>query len=174
MTEQNDNAPADNSASANANEPRFSLQKIYMKDLSFEAPNGLILPKSMPKVSQDLNTTVNKLKEDLYEVILKLTVTVNYGEKVAFLIEVHQAGAFTIGGLDGAQVQQITSTYCANILFPYAREAIDNMAVRGGFPPLALPAINFDALFMQAMSEARNHPGSEATPASAEPTEGNS
>lgn len=136
--------------------PRFGLQRVYMKDASFEAPNGLlVLTEGQPKVSQDLNTQVNRIKDDIFEVVLKITITVNYGEKVAFLVEVHQAGLFVVSGLEAPQLQQVISTQCPHILFPYAREAIDSLAVRGGFAPLALPPIDFDALFVHAVQQQR-------------------
>lgn len=136
---------------------QFAAQRIYVKDVSFEAPNGLVPSNSwQPKVNQDLNTVVNRVQEDLFEVVLNLTVTVNMDDdKTAFLVEVHQAGLFTVVGLEGPQLQHLLSAQCPQILFPYAREAIDNLVVRGGFPPLMLPPINFDALFAQAMNEAQ-------------------
>lgn len=144
---------------------QFSVQRIYLKDLSFEAPNGIISPsKSQPKVNQDLNTQVNRVGDDLFEVILNVTVSVKVDEeKTAFLVEVHQAGLFVVKGAEGAQLQHMLTTVCPTILFPYVRETIDSTAVRGGFPPLALPPINFDALFARAMSEAQAKKEADAT-----------
>lgn len=163
MTEENKNPEA-----ASQEAPtgiQFAVQRIYLKDLSFEAPNGLIAPnKAQPKVNQDLNTQVNRVGEDLYEVVLNVTVSVKVEEdKTAFLVEVHQAGLFVVKGAEGQQLQHMLTTACPTILFPYVREIIDSTAVRGGFPPLALPPINFDALFARAMNEAKQKQEAEAT-----------
>lgn len=136
---------------------QFATQRVYVKDLSFEAPNNIVPTGAWkPKISQDLNTAVNRVGEDLFEVVLNLTVTVSVDEdKTAFLVEVHQAGLFVVKGVEGGQLQHLLSSQCPHILFPYAREAIDNLVIRGGFPPLLLPPINFDALYAQALAEAR-------------------
>jgi len=141
---------------------QFALQRIYMKDMSFESPLAINARKpGKPGVSQDLHTLISKIAENHYEVDLHLTVTVKQEDKVAFLVEVHQAGLFQIAGIEGPQLQHMLSSTCPSILFPYAREAIDNMAVRGGFPPLQLPPINFDAIYAQAMTEAKARAESE-------------
>lgn len=135
---------------------KFALQRIYVKDLSFESPMPIHQrPQAKPAVSQDLQTKVTKIAENQYEVVLNLTITVKQEDKVAFLAEVQQAGLFMISGLPEPQLQHLLSTQCATILFPYAREAIDNLAIRGGFPPLQLPPINFDAMYAKAMAEAQ-------------------
>ncbi len=156
MTDETPQTPNED-AQAQQKKVQFATQRIYVKDASFETPNGLLNTQSwQPKVNQDLNTQVNRIKDDLFEVVLNLTVTVNNEEdKAAFLVEVHQAGLFAVSGLEGPQLQHLLSSQCPQILFPYAREAVDNLVVRGGFPPLMLPPINFDALFAQAMVEAR-------------------
>ena len=136
---------------------QFALQRVYLKDLSFESPQGAEAFKQawQPKIGQDINTTVNKVEDDLYEVVLKLTINVQIEEKTIFLIEVQQAGLFGIAGVEGPQLAQILNTMCPQILFPYAREAIDSCAVKGSFPALALPPINFDVLFARAVQEAQ-------------------
>ncbi len=137
---------------------KFGLQRVYLKDLSFEAPQGLEALKQQkawnPKINQDLNTQINKVGEDLFEVVLKITVNVELESKTIFLIEVQQAGLFTIGNLDPKQLAHVLNTRCPEVLFPYARETIDNCAVRGGFPALMIPPINFDHLFMQIVQRA--------------------
>lgn len=134
---------------------QFMLQRIYLKDLSFEAPLGVAAFNKAwkPKISQDLNTSVNRVDEDHYEVVLKLTISAVQDDKTAFLVEVQQAGIFAMKGIEGAQLAQITNTICPQILFPYAREVIDSSVVKGGFPALALPPINFDALFVRAVQQ---------------------
>lgn len=160
---------------AGAQAPRnmqFALQRIYLKDMSFEAPMGVAAfqKQGQPKIEQDLNTAINKVSDNSYEVVLKLTVNATIEESTAFLVEVQQAGLFQISGVDGPQLAHVFNTMCAQILFPYAREAIDGAVVKGGFPALHLPPINFDALFAQAVRDARANAGAQNKnePASAE------
>ena len=136
---------------------QFAMQRIYLKDLSFEAPMGVEAFRKQwkPQVNQELNTKTNKIEDNLYEVTLTLTITVKLEEETAFLVEVHQAGLFGIQGIEGQQLAQVLNTVCPNILFPYAREAIDNVITKGSFPALMLPPINFDALFAQAVAQAK-------------------
>jgi preprotein translocase subunit SecB len=135
--------------------PQFLLQRIYLKDLSFEAPQKFHAIKQPwnPKISQDLNTTTAKFDDSHYEVTLKITINASIEDKTIFLVEVQQAGLFLIKDADGPQLAQILNTVCPQILFPYAREAIDGCALKGGFPALALPPINFDALFARALAQ---------------------
>lgn len=114
-----------------------------------------------PQVNQELNTKASKAGDDLYEVVLTLTITVKLEEETAFLVEVHQAGLFAIKGIEGQQLAQVLNSACPNILFPYAREAIDNTLTKGSFPALMLPPINFDALFAQAVAQAKQKAESE-------------
>tara|TARA_B110000879_G_C10895442_1_gene402334 strand:- start:164 stop:655 length:492 start_codon:yes stop_codon:yes gene_type:complete len=150
---------------AEAGGQQFALQRIYIKDLSFEAPMG---PKAFrqqwkPQVNQELNTKTSKVEDDFYEVVLTLTITVKLEEETAFLVEVQQAGLFAVKGIEGQQLGQVLNTACPNILFPYAREAIDNAVTKGSFPALMLPPVNFDALFAQAVAQAQEK--QEAEPA---------
>lgn len=155
MTEENSNPEAAGQNQGAA--PQFSVQKIYLKDLSFESPMGVEAFKQtwQPKINQDINTSVNKISDDTYEVILKLTINVTIESKTVFLVEVQQAGIFGIKGIEGPNLAQVLNTACPGILFPYVREVIDSCAVKGGFPAVALPPVNFDALFMRAMQEAQ-------------------
>ena len=134
----------------------FAIQRIFLKDVSFETPTGSEVFKQQwkPKVQLDMNTRTEKLDDNLFEVVLTLTVTANVDdEKIGFLCEVQQAGIFSCEGFSGDQLRQIHSVNCPDILFPYAREAIDSMVTKGSFPPLMLAPINFDALFKQAMAQ---------------------
>ncbi|MEL7399510.1 MAG: protein-export chaperone SecB [Pseudomonadota bacterium] len=142
---------------ANAPEQQFAMQRLYIKDLSFEAPMGAEAFRKQwkPQVNQDLNTKTAKIEDDLYEVVLTITVTVKLEDETAFLVEVQQAGLFGVKGIEGQQLAQVLNTVCPNILFPYAREAIDNAVTKGSFPALMLPPINFDALFAQAVAQAK-------------------
>lgn len=150
-------ADDNNNTQSEAVQGQFSLQRIYLKDLSFESPMGVEAFKQnwQPKINQDLNTNVNKVENDLYEVVLKLTVSAVIEEKTVFLVEVQQAGLFVVRQLEPRQMAQIFNTMCPQILFPYAREVIDSCAIKGSFPALALPPINFDALFLRAMQQAQ-------------------
>ncbi len=146
-------------AAATDDQPKveFSLQRIYLKDLSFEAPQG---PEAFrrqwnPKVQQDLGTRINKLDNDHYDVTLSLTITVKDGDDTMYLVEIHQAGIFLVRGLEEQQLRNVLNTRCPNILFPYARETVDNVITKGTFPALMLPPINFDAVFQQALAKAR-------------------
>ncbi|MCV6615427.1 MAG: protein-export chaperone SecB [Cellvibrionaceae bacterium] len=143
---------------------QFAVQRIYIKDLSFEAPMGsqAFTKQWQPAVNQELGNKVNKLDDNNYEVVLTITVTVKLGEETAFLAEVHQAGIFTISGLEEQQLAHVMNTMCPNILFPYAREAIDSVITKGTFPALMLPPVNFDALFAQAMQKAQTEDQAEA------------
>ena len=135
--------------------PQFNIQRVYTKDLSFETPNSpAIFQKEWnPEVKLDLDTKSNKLADDVYEVILSLTVTAKIGEETAFLCEVQQAGIFSIAGLTEPQLAHSLGAYCPNILFPYARETVGSLVGRGTFPQLNLAPVNFDALFAQYVQQ---------------------
>ncbi|OUS11079.1 protein-export chaperone SecB [Gammaproteobacteria bacterium 53_120_T64] len=138
---------------------QFALKRIFLKDLSFELPMGAqaFTRQWAPQVNQDIGTEVKKVDEEHYEVVLRLTITVSEGEDTAYLIEVQQAGIFMAKGLEQAQLAQLLNTQCPAILFPYARELVDSLSVRGSFPALMLPPVNFDALFQQAVAEQRKN-----------------
>lgn len=140
---------------AQATQPQFSIQRIFLKDLSFESPNSpaVFTKPWQPEVGLELNTKTRNVSEDLYEVVLTLTVTAKSDSDSAFLIEVQQAGLFLIKGLEAAQMQHTLGAFCPNILFPYARETVDSLASRGGFPALGLAPVNFDALFAEQMQK---------------------
>ncbi|BFM09372.1 protein-export chaperone SecB [Halioxenophilus aromaticivorans] len=152
-------------AAGDAQQVQFAMQRIYIKDLSFEAPMGAEAFRKQwkPSINQELNTKASKIEDNLYEVVLTLTVTVKLEEETAFLVEVQQGGAFAIAGLEGQQLAQALNTACPQILFPYAREAIDSAVVKGSFPALMLPPVNFDALFAQAVAQAKQKAESVAT-----------
>ncbi len=139
------------------NQAQFALQRIYLKDLSFEAPQGAdaFRRQWQPKVNQDLSTRVSQLEDDNYEVVLQLTVTVKDGEDTLYLVEIQQAGIFQIRGVEGQQLTSLLNTQCPQIVFPYARETVDSVVTKGTFPALMLPPINFDAVFQQAIEQAR-------------------
>ncbi|MWJ29159.1 protein-export chaperone SecB [Halomonas sediminis] len=154
MAEDN-NQSAGAQAAAEGEKPqlKFSLQRIYVKDISFESPNspGVFQQAFKPKVSLDLNTSSQKVDDNLYEVVIKVTAQVkdNETEMTSFLAEIEQAGLFRISGIEGAQLDQTLGAFCPNLLFPYARECVDNLVNRGGFPPLMLAPVNFEAMYAQ-------------------------
>lgn len=130
---------------------QFVIQRIYIKDLSFEAPlsPAVFQEEWKPDLNLQLQTSSVKLTDDLHEVVLKATVTVKCNDKVAFLAEVQQAGIFLLQSFPEEQIAGVLGGVCPGILFPYAREAISDLVNRGTFPPLYLSPINFDALYQQ-------------------------
>ena len=136
-------------------EQQFIIQRIYVKDVSFEAPNspGMFTQEWNPDTNLDLNTHVNPLSSDNYEVELAITITVKSSDKTAFLVEVTQAGVFFITGYAHEQINHLLAAYCPNILFPYAREVIASLVSKGSFPELHLSPINFDALYARRLQE---------------------
>ncbi len=136
-------------------ETQFMIQRIYVKDLSYETPNtpAVFQQKWEPELTLDLNTSSNQLEEGIFEVILTVTATVANQKATAFLVEVKQAGIFTIQGAPKNQLDHLLGSFCPSILFPYAREAITSQVINGSFPQLVLAPINFDALFMQQLEE---------------------
>jgi len=155
------NAPRPEPASQ---EVRLSVRRIYVKDVSFETPNSpaVLGEEWKPKVDLQLNNDASRLDEEqgLYEVVLRVTATVTLEERTAFLAEVHQAGLFAIAGAtDEAQLKALLGSYCPSILFPYAREAVSNLATRGGFPQFLLAPVNFDALYARHLEEGKAQGG---------------
>lgn len=135
--------------------PHFEIQRIFVKDLSFEAPNTphTFLEEWKPEVTLNLETKSNRIQDNVHEVILSITATVMSNKKNAFLVEVHQGGVFKIEGFSNEQLHHTLGSFCPNILFPYAREVISDVVVRGGFPQLILAPVNFDALYKQHMEK---------------------
>jgi preprotein translocase subunit SecB len=126
----------------------LSLQAVYLKDCSFESPQGPRVDGEWnPQIGLDLNTTVNGLEGDLREIVLTVTVSAKQGERTVFLIEVKQAGAFIIQNLSEDEFKRAAGIICPGVLFPYARATVSNLVSQGGFPQLLLPPVNFEALF---------------------------
>ncbi len=135
----------------NTQEVQFNIQRIYTKDISFETPNSPAVFKNewKPEIKLDIDTKTNTIAENLYEVVLTLTVTATNAEQTAFLCEVQQAGIFTISEMPDNNKAHMLGSYCPNVLFPYAREAVSSLVNRGTFPVLNLAPVNFDAIFAQ-------------------------
>jgi preprotein translocase subunit SecB len=142
-------------AVADEQQVQFAIQRIYVKDISFEAPNSpaIFRKEWTPEVKLDLDTRSEKLDDFSYEVVLSLTVTTTVGAETAFLCEVQQAGIFSVPALNDAQMAHMLAAFCPNILFPYAREAVSCLVNRGTFPQLNLAPVNFDALFAQYVQQ---------------------
>lgn len=147
MAEKNQQAQA----GMHGNEPEFAIQRLYVKDLSFEAPHAplVFLEEWQPEVNMDLATKANDLGKDNHEIVLTVTVNVTMKDKTIFLAEVHQGGIFTIKNFPKEKMRPMLGSFCPNILYPYAREVITDLIMRGGFPQLYLAPINFDALLEQ-------------------------
>lgn len=137
-------------------ERQFAIQRIYTKDVSFESPNApeVFRQEWQPAHELNLNTRVNKLGDGTYEVVLTATVTTKLGDQTAFLVEVHQAGIFSVAGFSEQELGPLLSAYCPNLLFPYAREVVSDLVTKGSYPQLILQPVNFDALFAQHQQQA--------------------
>lgn len=135
----------------------LSIQKVYVKDLSFEAPNApeIFTDEWKPSVDIHLANSANSLGSDVHEVVLSITITVRFEEKTAYLVEVHQAGLFNISGFPEQHVSAMLATVCPNILFPFAREAVSDVVTRGGFPQMLLSPVNFEQLYAQELQRRR-------------------
>lgn len=136
---------------AAAQESVFSIEKIYVKDLSLEIPNApqVFLQRETPQVSIELQNASKVVDEGVFEVVITVTVTSKIEDKTVFLVEVAQAGIFQIRNVPEENIEGILGVTCPNILFPYAREAVSDLVARGGFPPVLLSPISFEALFLQ-------------------------
>lgn len=137
-------------------EKQFAIQKLYVKDLSFETPNSpnVFTQRWDPQVEFNLSSHVQTLQEHLYEVVLTVTITVKLKEMTAYLIEVAQAGIFSIQGFEREELEPLLGIYCPTILFPYVREVVSDLSLKGGFMPMLLPPVNFEAIYAQKMQQA--------------------
>jgi len=143
---------------------QFNVERVYVKDVSFESPlvPMIFTEQWKPKVKLDLNTATRLVTEDRYEVDLRVTVTTETESDVtSMIVEVTQSGLFALQGFEEAQLKQVLATMCPNILFPYAREQIDSLMSKGGFPPLHLAPVNFDAVYAQALQAEAEQGGVE-------------
>lgn len=134
---------------------QFVIRKLYLKDLSFESPGapGIFAASANPDISINLGATSSALGNDDHEVVVSATIVAKQGEQTIFLVEVQQAGVFHVQGVTGEQLAWALGVNCPNILFPYARQVISEMTVAGGFPPLLLNPVNFEALYRQHLAQ---------------------
>ncbi len=162
-------APAD---AANTG-PQFSVEKIYVKDVSFEAPNTpqVFNEQEQPQLQMNLNQRVQRLGENAYEVVLGITLTCKVGEdKAIYVVEVQQAGVFGLNGFDEQTLDAMLGTHCPTVLYPYARQTIGDLISAGGFPPFLLQPINFEALYAEGLRQRAEQQPAGTNPADGETT----
>ena len=167
MSEENNNAVAPAEA---ANGPAFTVEKIYVKDVSFESPNSPMIfnENVQPELQLNLNQKVQRLSETAFEVVLGVTLTCKAGDKTAYVAEVEQAGVFGLIGLEPQAGDVLLGTQCPNILFPYVRSTISDLVQAGGFPPFYLQPINFEGLYAETLRQ-RQQQAEGASLADSEP-----
>ncbi len=143
------------------------LQRIYVRDCSFESPRApaVFATPINPEVKVNMRSDTNKLGDDNYEVVLTITIEAQAESRSIFLVEVHQAGLFNIRGFNDQETAAVLGSYCPNILFPYAREAVSDLVQKGGMPTLLLQPVNFDAVYMQSIEQAAAPRANAAIPA---------
>ena len=168
MTEQTPAVAGDNVAQ----QAQFTVEKIYVKDVSFEAPNApaVFNEQGQPQLSMNLNQKVARLEGDLFEVVLGVTLTCTLNEKTVYLAEVEQAGIFGLAGFDDRTLDMMLGTYCPNVLFPYVRQSVSDLITNGGFPPFYMQPINFEALYAEGL---RRRAEAQSQQAAALPEGGN-
>lgn len=166
MAEQTNGSGAANGQAAPASQAQLNLQRVYLKDASFEAPGApqIFQQGAQPNVELNLTQRVNQLGDTAFEVVLSVTATCKIDDKTAYLAEVQQAGLFGLSGFDAQGRDAVLSTYCPNVLFPYARQMISELVQNGGFPPFILQPINFEALYAEQVrrrAEAQDAPAAD-------------
>ena len=135
--------------------PAFTVEKIYVKDVSFEAPNSpaIFNEATQPELQLNLSQKVQQLAENAFEVVLGVNLTCKSGDKTAYAVEVQQAGVFGLVGLEPQAIDVLLGTQCPNILFPYVRALASDLIQAGGFPPFFLQPINFEALYAETLRQ---------------------
>ena len=141
--------------------PSFTVEKLYIKDVSFEAPGTpqVFNESGQPQLQMNLNQSVQRLSDTAFEVVLGVTLTCTIGEKTAYLAEVQQAGVFGLVGFDETTLEIMLGTHCPNALYPYARQVISDLIQAGGFPPFLLQPLNFESLFAEGMRQRAEQQG---------------
>ncbi|HWT14496.1 MAG TPA: protein-export chaperone SecB [Patescibacteria group bacterium] len=160
-----DTAPVANGAADQQQMAQIAIQKIYVKDASFEAPNAPMIfqDSGQPNIQLNLNQKVQTIGDNVYEVVLTVTLTCKISDKTAYLAEVQQAGIFSLIGFDQATLHGMLGTFAPNTLFPYARQAISALVLDGGFPPFVLQPVNFDQIYADTMRRRAQEQPSDAT-----------
>jgi preprotein translocase subunit SecB len=138
-----------------AQQPVFTIEKLYVKDLSVEVPNApqIFLEREAPRVDIQLSTQAKPIEGGRYEVVLSVTTTASLGDKTVFLVEAHQAGIFVVRNIPQDSMEPVLGITCPNILFPYARETVSDAITRAGFPPFLLAPVNFEVLYQQRLQQ---------------------
>jgi len=138
----------------------FQIEKIYVKDLSLELPNApqVFLQGENPQLEVQVHNSAQQFAEGLYEVVVTVTVTARAGEKTLFLAEAAQAGIFAVRGVPEGDLDPLLAIACPTILYPYVRETISDLVTRGGFPPVVLAPVSFEALYAQRMQAQGGEP----------------
>lgn len=151
--------------------PTFSVEKLYTKDLSFEAPNAPLVfnEQGQPDLQMKLNQKVNRLAETAFEVSLGITITCTLNGKTAYLAEVEQSGVFGLAGFDEQTLDAMLGIQCPNILYPYASAAISQLIQSGGFPPFPMQPLNFEALYAEGLRQRMAQQADPAGLANSEP-----
>jgi preprotein translocase subunit SecB len=145
---------------------QIALQTVYLKDSSYESPNGPRLPANQtwePKFQLNMNTSSEQIAPDAHEVLLTITLEAKQADATLYLVEIKQAGVFAVSGAGPDELKRVIGSFCPSVLFPYAREVISDLITKGGFPSFLLPLVNFEALYAQAASAPAQAP--PATPA---------
>jgi preprotein translocase subunit SecB len=144
-------------------QPSFQIEKIYVKDLSLEIPGGpqAFMQQAQPQLEVQINTAGGGFAENLYEVSVSATVTAKTGERTLFLAEVVQAGIFSVRNVPADELDPLLNIGCPTILFPYLREAISDLVTRGGFPPVLLAPVSFEALYVQRVQQEQQSGGAQ-------------
>lgn len=155
MSDETTNGAAVPAVPAEAAGPSFSVEKIYVKDVSFEVPGAPAIfgENVQPELQLNLNQRVQRLSDAAFEVVLAVTLTCKAGDKTAYVAEVQQAGVFGITGLEPQAIDGLLGTQCPNILFPYVRQLLSDLIQAGGFPPFFLQPINFDGLYAETLRQ---------------------
>lgn len=153
--------PLNGAASPQAAGPQFTVEKIYVKDVSFEVPAApqVFNEEGQPQLQMNLNQRVQRLNDAAFEVVLGITLTCTIADKTAYLAEVQQAGVFGLTGFDDATLDGMLGTHCPNVLYPYARQTIGDLIQSGGFPPFLLQPINFEALYAEGLRQRAGQAG---------------
>lgn len=145
-------------------QPHFSIEKLYVKDVSLEVPNApqIFLERETPEIDVKLNTGAGPINEGFFETTITVTITAKSKDKTVFLVEVSQAGIFQIRNVPQTDLDAILGITCPNIVFPYVRETVSDLVSRAGFPPVLLNPMNFEALYQQQQA-AKQNGGAETT-----------
>lgn len=151
--------------------PAFTVEKIYVKDVSFEAPNSpaIFNEATQPELQLNLSQKVQQLAENAFEVVLGVNLTCKSGDKTAYAVDVQQAGVFGLVGLEPQAIDVLLGTQCPNILFPYVRALASDLIQAGGFPPFFLQPINFEALYAETLRQRAAQAGGDDALANSEP-----